>query len=204
VATLYLVANISYLRVLSIPAMAASHHVASDAVQAVSSGGARWLTAAMAISAFGALQGVVLAGPRVPYAMARDRLFFRFAAHLHPRFRTPVYALLFQGGVGAVLAVTGTFEGLFSLYEFAVWIFFALAAVALFKLRQGRPVSPGRFRSYLHPWSSMLFVLVALALTVSMLLANPLGSIAGLVVILAGVPFYFHWSKYRGHLPIGD
>ena len=121
----------------AVPEVAASQHVASDVVQTFAgSRGAAWLTAAMAVSALGALHVVVLTGARIPYAMARDGVFFHFAERIHPSFRTPSGALLFLGSIAALLALSGTYEELYSLFVFAAWIFFALTAIALLRLRR--------------------------------------------------------------------
>jgi basic amino acid/polyamine antiporter, APA family len=110
VGGLYLMANVVYFHVLPFAQVAASEHVASDVVQSLSgSRGAAWLTVAMAVSALGALHVVVLTGARIPYAMARDGVFFRFAEHLHPSLRTPTGALVFLGSIAALLALSGTF-----------------------------------------------------------------------------------------------
>src|SRR5215813_6013296 len=137
VAALYLLANVVYFRVLSFSAIAASQHVASDAVRSIAgSTGSTPLTIAMAVSALGALHVVTLTGARVPYAMARDGVFFRFTKSIHPHFHTPGGSLLFLGCIASLLALTGTYEQLYSLFVFAVWIFFALTAVALLRLRK--------------------------------------------------------------------
>jgi amino acid transporter len=110
---LYLMVNVVYFHVLPFAQIAASQHVASDVVQSLSgSRGAAWLTVAMAVSAFGALHVVVLTGARIPYAMARDGLFFRFAERLHPSLRTPTGGLVFLGSIAVLLALSGTFEEL--------------------------------------------------------------------------------------------
>src|SRR5262249_4814990 len=140
VGTLYLLANVVYFRILRFSAIAASEHVASDAVRSIAgSTGATFLTIAMAVSALGALHVVTLTGARVPYAMARDGVFFRFTKSIHPHFHTPGGSLLFLGCIASLLALTGTYEQLYSLFVFAVWIFFALTAVALLRLRKKQP-----------------------------------------------------------------
>jgi amino acid transporter len=116
VSSLYLMANVVYIHTLPFAQVALSQHVASDVVQAVAgSRGATWLTVAMAISALGALHVVILTGARIPYAMARDGVFFRFAERIHPCFRTPSGALIFLGSLAALLALSGTYEELYSL-----------------------------------------------------------------------------------------
>jgi amino acid transporter len=194
VAGLYLAANLAYFHVLSFAAVAASQHVASDVVQTfLGPRGAAWLTIAMAISALGALHVVVLTGARIPYAMARDRVFFRFTGRLHPSFRTPSGSLLFLGAVATLLALTGTFEELYSLFVFAVWIFFALTAVALLRLRRMEPDLVRPYRMWGFPWTPLVFLVAAVALTVTLWTVRPVRSSIGLLVILAGVPFYYRW-----------
>lgn len=199
VGGLYLLANLVYFHVLTFAQVAQSRHVASDVVQSFAGRqGALWLTLGMAISALGALHVVELTGARIPFAMARDGAFFQFARRLQPRFRTPSGALLLEGGVAAALALTGTFEQLYSLFIFAVWIFFALAALALIRLRRREPDLPRPYRAWGYPWTPAIFLFAAVALTVNLWLVRPLRSSLGLAVILAGVPFFCRWRKATG------
>ncbi|HYL61137.1 MAG TPA: amino acid permease [Candidatus Methylomirabilis sp.] len=196
VGGLYLLANVVYFRTLPFTAVAASQHVASDVVQSFAgSHGAVWLTVAMAVSAFGALHVVVLTGARIPYAMARDRFFFQFAGRLHPSFRTPSGALIFLGIIGALLAFTGTYEELYSLFVFAVWIFFALAAIALLRLRRIAPALIRPYRALGYPLTPLIFLVAAVALTANLWMDRPVRSTLGLLVILAGIPFFYHWRR---------
>lgn len=196
VAALYLLANFVYFRLLPFAAVAASQHVASDAVRSFAgSRGSAWLTAAMAVSALGALHVVVLTGARIPYAMARDRFFFQFAGRLHPSFRTPRGGLLFLGAIAALLALSGTYEELYSLFVFAVWIFFALAAVALLRLRRKEPELIRPYRALGYPLTPIIFLIAAVALTVNLWMHRPVRSSVGLAVIFAGIPFFHHWRK---------
>jgi len=149
----------------------------------------------MAISAFGALHVVILTGARIPYAMARDGVFFQFAGHVHPRFSTPTGALLFLGTVATVLALTGTFEELYSLFVFAVWIFFALTGIALLRLRRIEPNLTRPYRAWGYPLTPLIFVIAAIALTVNLWTVRPVRSTLGLLVILLGIPFYNRWRK---------
>ena len=196
VGALYITANAVYLRVLPFAAAAGSTHIASDAVQTFAgTRGAEWLTIAMAVSALGALHVVVLTGARIPYAMARDGVFFQFARRMHPAFRTPSGALLFLGSAATLLALTGTFEELYSLFVFAVWIFFALMAIALILLRLKEPGLPRPYRVWGYPWTPLIFLSAAVALTVNLWMIRPVRSSLGLVVILSGIPFYYRWKK---------
>jgi Amino acid transporters len=130
--------------------------------------------------------------------MARDRVFFRFAARIHPTFRTPSGALIFLGCVATLLALSGTFEELYSLFVFAVWIFFALTAIALLRLRWKEPNLIRPYQVWGYPWSPLIFMVAAVALTVNLWTVRPVRSSIGLLVILAGVPFFYLW---RGKAP---
>jgi basic amino acid/polyamine antiporter, APA family len=197
VGGLYLLANVTYFRILPFAAIAHSQHVASDVVQQFAgSRGAVWLTVAMAISALGALHVVVLTGARIPYAMARDGVFFSFANRLHPTFRTPSGSLIFLGAIGAVLALSGTYEELYSLFVFAVWIFFALNAIAFIRLRKLEPALTRPYRAWGYPLTPLIFLIAAIALTANLWLIRPVRSTLGLLVILAGIPFFYYWRKY--------
>ena len=196
VGTLYVLLDVMYCRVLPFSRIAGSQHVASDAVQSLfGHSGAAWLTVAMGISALATLHAVVLSESRVTYALARAGLFFRFAARVQPRYRSPEGALLFVGTLGAAIALTGTFEQLFSLYIFAIWIFFALGALALIRLRTTEPDLPRPYRVWGYPWTPLLFLIAALALTINLWLDQPIRSSVGLLVILAGLPCYYAWRR---------
>ncbi len=196
VGGLYLMADVVYFHALPFAQVAASQHVASDVVQSFAgSRGAVWLTVAMALSAFGALHVVILTGARIPYAMARDGVFFHFAEHLHPRFRTPSGALIFLGSIAALLALSGTFEELYSLFVFAVWIFFALTAIALLLLRRKEPNLVRPYRAWGYPLTPLIFFAAAVALTVNLWMDRPVRSSLGLAVILLGIPFFYRWRK---------
>ncbi len=196
VGSLYMLANFVYFRTLPFATLMQSQHVASDVVQSFAgSRGATWLTVAMAISALGALHVVVLTGARIPYAMARDGVFFQFAKRVHPSFHTPSGALIFLGSVAALLALSGTYEELYSLFVFGVWIFLALTAIALFRLRRNEPNLSRPYRAWGHPWTTFLFLVAAMALTANLWMVRPVRSSIGMAVILAGVPFFYHWRK---------
>jgi amino acid transporter len=196
VGGLYLLANLVYFHALPFATLAQSQHIASDVVQTFAGfRGARWLTVAMAVSALGALHVVVLTGARIPYAMARDGLFFQFAKRIHPSFRTPSGSLIFLGSLAALLALSGTYEELYSLFVFAVWIFFSLTAIALVRLRKKEPNLSRPYRAWGYPWTPLIFLAAAIALTVNLWMIRPVRSSLGLLVILGGVPFYFRWRN---------
>jgi amino acid transporter len=195
---LYALANLVYFHTLPFAQLTQSQHVASDVVQSIAgSRGAAYLTAAMAVSALGALHVVILTGSRIPYAMARDGEFFQFARRIHPGFRTPSGALIFLGAIAALLALSGTYEELYSLFVFAVWIFFALNAIALVRLRKKEPNLARPYRAWGYPSTPLIFLIAAVAITVNLWMVRPVRSSLGLAVILAGIPFFHHWRKPR-------
>jgi APA family basic amino acid/polyamine antiporter len=199
VGGLYLLANVVYFRILPFAVIAQSQHVASDVVQTFAgTRGAAWLTVAMAISALGALHVVVLTGARIPYAMARDGVFFQFANRVHPSFRTPSGSLIFLGSLAALLALSGTYEELYSLFVFAVWIFFALNAIALVRLRKIEPNLSRPYRAWGYPLTPLIFLAAAVALTANLWMIRPVRSSLGLLVILGGVPFFYRWRNSPG------
>ena len=196
VGGIYLLFNAVCFYVLPFADVAGTQHVASDVVEKFAGhGAAQWITLAMVISALGTLNASLLSGARVPYAMARDAIFFRVAAGVHPRFRTPGGALAFQGVLTSLMVLTGTFEELTSLFIFAAWIFYALAVVAMFRLRRTEPDMPRPYRAWGYPWVPGAFVLGALALTVNLWLQRPIRSSIGLVLILLGLVFYRRWQR---------
>ena len=204
VAVMYLLFSAACLKVLPFETVAGSKHIASDVVEhVIGRGAAAWITLAMAISALGSMNSSVLSGARVGYAMARDGIFFKIAGGIHPKFRTPGRALIFQGVLAGLMALTGTFEELTSLFIFAAWIFYGFAVVALFRLRRTEPDLPRPYRCWGYPWVPGLFVAGALALTVNVWLERPGRSSIGLLLILAGLPFYRLWARRARSIPAG-
>lgn len=194
VALIYLLFSAACLKVLPFEAVARSPHIASDVVaQVAGTSAAGWVTLAMAISALGSMNSSVLSGARVPYAMARDGVFFKIADGIHPKYRTPGRALMFQGVLASGMALTGTFEELTNLFIFAGWIFYGLAVVALFRLRRTEPNMPRPYRCSGYPWVPGIFVAGAIALTLNIWIERPGRSSLGLLLILAGLPFYRRW-----------
>jgi basic amino acid/polyamine antiporter, APA family len=196
VALIYLLFSAACLRVLPFQSVAASQHIASDVVEHVAGrNAAGWITLAMVISAIGSMNSSILSGARVPYAMARDGIFFRIAGGIHPKYRTPGRALIFQGVLASLMALTGTFEELTNLFIFATGIFYGLAVVALFRLRRTEPNLPRPYRCWGYPWVPGIFVAGALALTINVWIDRPGRSSIGLLLILAGLPLYRRWSR---------
>jgi APA family basic amino acid/polyamine antiporter len=182
--------------VLPFAAVAQSQHVATDVVVGFAGhNAALWVTLAMVVSALGTLNASTLSGARVPYAMARDGIFFRKTAVIHPKFRTPGGAILFEFLLASAFALTGTFEELTSLFIFATWIFYGLAVVAMMRMRRTEPDLPRPYRCWGYPWIPVVFVMGAAVLTVTIWIARPARSSVGLALIVSGLLFYRHWTK---------
>jgi APA family basic amino acid/polyamine antiporter len=202
VAVIYLLFSAACLKVLPFESVAASPHIASDVVEHVAGrGAAAWITVAMVISALGSMNSSVLSGARVPYAMARDGIFFKIAGGIHPKYRTPARALIFECALASVMALSGTFEELTNLFIFAGWIFYGFAVVSLFRMRRTEPDLPRPYRCWGYPWVPGIFVAGALALTFNIWLQRPGRSSIGLLLILAGLPFYKRWTAHITGVP---
>jgi amino acid transporter len=196
VAAVYLVFSAVCFYALPFASVAASEHVASDVVESFAGHGAAfWITLAMIVAALGTLNSSLLSGARVPYAMARDGLFFRITGSVHPKFRTPGGALIFQGVLAGLMALTGTFEELTSLFVFAAWIFYGLSVVAMLRLRRIAPDLERPYRTWGYPVVPALFVAGAFALTISIWIERPVRSSIGLALILSGLVFYRFWRR---------
>jgi basic amino acid/polyamine antiporter, APA family len=189
--------NAIYLRVLPLATVRNSTRVAADAADVLLGGGGASLMAALVlVSSFGAVNGIILTGPRVYYSMAEDGLLFRWLGAVHPRFQTPHRAVALQAVWASVLAFTGTYRALFTRVIYTEWIFFALMAAGLFLLRR-RPDYQPAYRIWGYPVVPALFVLMALVVVAVQVAAQPLDSAVGLGVALLGLPVYLLWSRPR-------
>ena len=198
VTVAYVALNALYLYILPLDRVAHSQRIAAEAADTlVGSGGAALLAALVVGSTFGALCGIVLVGPRVYYALARDGLLFRWVGAVHPRFRTPHRAIVLQAAWSAVLVATGTYRALFTRVVYTEWIFFAVMAVGLLVLRR-RPGYGPAYRVPGGPVVPLLFALAAGFVAVSQIIAEPKNSAVGLLIVLAGLPIY---ALTRRHAP---
>jgi APA family basic amino acid/polyamine antiporter len=196
VGALYLLTNFAYLRVFSLPRIASAERVAAEVAHAAAGPtGASLIAAAIVISIFGATNGLLLTGPRVYYAMARDGLFFSAAGRVDPRFATPAPAILIQGLWATGLAMVGTFAQLFTYVIFTGWIFYGLGAAGVIRLRQKRPELDRPYRTFGYPVLPLLFVVAAAALVANTLAQNVGPSSAGLALVAAGLPVYWFWKR---------
>jgi APA family basic amino acid/polyamine antiporter len=201
---IYAAANLSYFYALPfgevLSAYSPEHReglpIATKAVQALFGPTAVGvLTIAFVVSALGAMNGSILTGARIPYAMARDGLFFHRLGEIGKRSRAPVIAVLVQAFIACVLALSGTFDQLTNYVVFASWIFYALATGALFVFRVRRPELSRPYRVPGYPVVPAIFLLASILLLGNTLVTSPLESVIGLGFILSGVPVYFLFKR---------
>jgi APA family basic amino acid/polyamine antiporter len=203
VIALYLGVNFACLRVLGVDQLAVTKEPASAVMQrAWGAAGAALLSAGIAVSALGFLSQAILTSPRVYYAMARDGLFFRAVAHVHPRTRVPVVAILLQGAFAMVIAVSGTFEQIVKYVMSVELVFLSLTALGLFVIRRhdARDPDTANLAGWGHPWTTLLFAAVNMTLVAGMFWDEPWNSGVGIAIALAGVPVYFYWHRANRNL----
>ncbi len=201
VASLYLFVNAGYFFALSpleVASVPASSSVATAVLQRFLGPLAVSMTAvALMVSSFGALQASVLANSRIPFAMARDGLFFRALIRLSPRSNVPSRAILAQALWASVLALSGSYDALTDSVIFASWLFYGLVTASLFVFRRTMPDAPRPYRAFGYPVIPMIFVLVTVALLVNTFVAAPREALRGVALLAAGLPFYWYWSRER-------
>ena len=207
VTVLYLLANVSYLNVMSLAAIqnAPQDRVGTLAAEHIFGSAGQYLMAgAILVSTFGCLNGLILAGARVYYAMARDGLFFRSVGHISPTRHVPTAALAVQCVWTAFLTLTGSYNQLLDYVIFAALLFYVLTMFALFSLRRKRPEMPRPYRAVGYPLVPGLYTLAAAAVAVILLIAKPAYSFAGLFLVLLGVPVYYLWNARQRRVAVTE
>jgi APA family basic amino acid/polyamine antiporter len=190
--------NGAYLAVLPIERVLQSPRVATDAAtMAAGTHAAAVVGTLVVVSAFGAMNGIILAGPRVYLAMARDGLAFQWVGALHGRFRTPHHAIAAQAIWSSVLVVTGTYRGLFTRVVYTEWLFFGALALGLLWVRR-RPEYQPAFRLPGGRALPLLFATACLMIVVEHIAAAPIESLVGLSIVAAGLPVYLLVIARRG------
>jgi APA family basic amino acid/polyamine antiporter len=190
VTAAYVALNALYMYILPLDRVAHSTRIAAEAAGVLTGRGGGALMSALVVgSTFGALCGIVLVGPRVYYALARDGLLFRWVGAVHPRFQTPHRAIVLQAVWSAVLVATGTYRALFTRVVYTEWIFFAAMALGLVLLRR-RPAYAPAYRVGGGAAVPLLFAGAAAFVALSQIAAEPANSVVGLLIVLAGLPVY--------------
>lgn len=192
----YLLANLAYLNVLSVPEIAASEHVGATAAERVlGPAGGTVVAVIILLSIIGSLNGVFLTSPRVYFAQAQNGLFFAKFGEVHPRFRTPAFAIVAQAGWAIVLLLSGTYETLIDYAMIALWFFYGLMVLGMMVLRRIRPDMPRPYRMWGYPLTPLLFLAVTVAFIGNTVFSRPVPSLTALGLIATGVPVYWWWSR---------
>jgi APA family basic amino acid/polyamine antiporter len=196
VTACYIALNAAYLHVLPLEQVMSSTRVAADAAEAVVGvrGGAA-ISALVIFSTFGAVAGIILTGPRVYFAMARDGLLFRWAAAVHPRFHTPHRAIVLQAIWSSALVATGTYRAIFTRVIYTEWIFFGLMVLGLILLRRRANYRPS-YRTWGYPIFPVLFVIASFFIVVNQIVSDPRESAIGLGIVALGLPVYYLWVRH--------
>jgi basic amino acid/polyamine antiporter, APA family len=196
VIVIYLLANLAYFYVLPAGAVASTSRVASEMMRRIlGDAGAGAVSVAAMISIFAALNGSILSGSRVPFAMAHDGLFFRQVARVHPAHRTPGVSIMALCAWAAILVLSGRYDQLYTYVIFASVILYGMATAAVIVLRFKRPEMERPYRTLGYPFVPILFVLAIAGLVVSTLYRSPRESLMGIGLVSLGVPFYFYWKQ---------
>lgn len=214
VIAIYLLANFAYLHLLDINQIAHSKLVAADvAYRIIGNAGVNLVSMAVMISAFGTLNGSMMTGPRIFFAMADDGLFFKQIAAVHPRFKTPYLAISLAATLAILFVMVRSFEQLSDTFVLGIWPFYALGVAAVYRLRRKRPDLPRPYKTLGYPVTPALFIIAVLVLITNALVGdvryylakfaggpNPhewSGALMVAVIILAGIPAYYLWTRSR-------
>lgn len=199
---IYLLANLAYLYAFPSEQMARSNRIAADVMNfAVGAWGASLISLIILFSITGAANQNLLCSPRVYFAMARDGLFFRKVAAVHPRFLTPHVSIIIMAIWSSILSLSGTFEQLFTYVVFGQWLFFGLTVAAVIVLRHKKPDLPRPYKTWGYPLTPVFFILASLYISINTLIKEFWNSFAGLAIISLGIPAYFFWHARRQSKP---
>jgi APA family basic amino acid/polyamine antiporter len=196
VAFLYVFANVAYLKIMSIPQIASTERVGADlAILTMGPIGGTFISLSVLLSIMGAVNGCVLTAARIPFAQARDGLFFARFGEVHPRFQTPGFAIVWGGVWTAILVLTGSYETLYTYSILAAWVFYTLSVAAVFILRRKLPGLPRPYRMWGYPWTLWLFVAVSVWFMVNAFVTQPLPSAMAFLIVSTGSLAYWLWRK---------
>jgi basic amino acid/polyamine antiporter, APA family len=196
VGVIYVAMNMTYLYALPLTEIVKHETIAHAAAVALfSPAAAVWLSALVAISCFGAMACAILGSPRIYYAMAKDGLFFPRMAEVHPKWRTPAFALIGQGVWAGILTLSGRYDQLYTYVMFGMVLSYTLTVVGLFVLRRKRPDIPRAYRCTGYPWLPALYVIIGTAWTLNTIFTRPREALAGTIIVLIGVPGYLYWKR---------
>src|SRR6266550_8061697 len=196
VGAIYLAMNMAYVYALPLTEVAKHETIAHATAQALfSPGAANWLSAVIALSCFGAMASCTLSGARVYFAMARDGVFFKRMAEVHPRWRTPALSLIGQGVWACLLTVSGRYDQLYTYVIYGMVLSYTLTVIGLFVLRWKRPDVPRPYRCTGYPWLPAIYILLGAWWTLNTIFTRPTEAFWGASIVLAGVPGYLYWKR---------
>jgi APA family basic amino acid/polyamine antiporter len=196
VGVIYLAMNMTYVYALPLHEIAKYETIAhAAATKLFSPAAAGWLSAMIAISCFSAAAACTLSGSRVYLAMARDGVFFRRMAVIHPKWRTPAFSLIGQGVWAAVLTMSGRYDQLYTYVIFGMVLSYTLTVIGLFVLRWKKPDVPRPYRCTGYPWLPAIYILVGVAWTLNTIIQRPTEAFWGVTIVLIGVPGYWYWKR---------
>jgi len=198
VGVVYLLTNLAYLFLLPVDKIASSQSIAADAISTLLPFGGALIAVLIAISTFGTLGIYTLSAPRIYYAMSKDKLFFKKLAWVHPKFHTPIYAILIQSAWAVVLLLFwGTFEDVITYVVFTDWIFFGLAGFGVLVLRHKRKDLDRPYKTFGYPVVPLIFVFITFLFVLNALIEKPLHAWAGLILIFVSLPIYIYFKRRK-------
>jgi basic amino acid/polyamine antiporter, APA family len=204
IVLVYLLLNVAYIYLVPLPEMAQSRLIAATAAERIplfAGAGGAVVSAMVMISCFGALNGSMMTGPRIFFAMADRGLFFRSIARVSPRFQSPSVAIFLATVLGVIYVLLNDFQELADKFILGIWPFYALAVAAVFVLRRTRPDMPRPYRTWGYPVVPILFLLASVGMVLNALWTDPVNTGVTFGIILAGLPAYVAWRKWGGTTP---
>ena len=205
VGVIYMAMNMTYVYALPLKEVTRFETIAhAAAAQLFSPRAAVWLSAMIAISCFSAAATCTLSGARVYLAMARDGVFFKRMAQIHPKWRTPAFSLIGQGIWSALLTLSGRYDQLYTYVIYGMVLSYTLTVIGMFILRWKRPDTPRAYRCTGYPWVPAIYVLIGAAWTLNTIITRPTEAFWGTVIVLAGVPGYLYWRWSSRKVAAGE
>ena len=196
VMVLYVLISIACVYVLSVETMAQAKLVAAEAAtKMIGPQGAALVTIAILISTLGSNNGIVFTAARIPYAMAKERLFFQSMGQVHKKYRVPMVALIVQGVWACILTASGRYDQLYTYVVFVSWLFYAMSCGAVIVLRHKAPNMPRPYKTWGYPVVPVIFILFAIWLMLNTIVEAPRDAAIGVGIMLSGLPIYFYWKK---------
>jgi len=199
VIAIYVTANVAYMKILPISEIATTERVAATvAGRTMGPIGATIVSLTILLSITGATNGSILTAPRVYFAQSRDGLFFKKVGEVHPRFQTPHVSILLQGIWSAILAISGSYQKLFSFVIFSAWVFYGMTVAAVVILRRKYPDRQRPYKMWGYPVTPLLFSGISFWFVANTVVTTPGPSLIGVLIIASGVPVYYIWRhKFR-------